>query len=327
MKVGIVGAGVSALAAARTLQSAGHSVVLFEKSRSPGGRLATRRVDAFTFDTGATSIAPRGMAIESFMLGTLDQSELIKIEKPIYTHVNLRPQIGDAARNAIPRYTYRPGNNHFAKLMAEGLDVRLNTQVDHLEKDNGKFLIEKESFDRLILTAPIPQSSLLLWSIGESRSVANARYRSCISIMLGYDKPLPETSYHALIDVEQRHPLTWISLESVKSPGRAPEGQTAIVLQMSPTYSQDHYQTDDAWIIKDVLPYVAQLYGPDFKQPIAIDTKRWKYSQPEMTAMFESANRPNNGIVLAGDGLSAGRVERAFESGIQAAQLLMEDAN
>jgi predicted NAD/FAD-dependent oxidoreductase len=191
---------------------------------------------------------------------------------------------------------------------------------------DGKLEVEGELYDRVILTPPIPQASLLLWSIGESRSIANARYRTCVSIMLGYDKPLPETAYHALIDVEQRHPMTWVSLESTKSPGRAPDGHSAIVLQMSPTYSQNHYQTDDEVMLRDVIPWVVQLYGEDFRQPVEIDTKRWKYSQPELTAVFESANRANHGVILAGDGLSAGRVERAYESGVEAARLILEGA-
>ena len=324
MKVAIVGAGVAGLSAGRALKKAGIQSVIYEKSRGPGGRVATRRVGPYTFDTGATSIAPRGMAIEAVMLQELDTSELIEVNKPIFTHVNLRPHAGDPARTAVARYTYRPGNNHLAKLLAQDLELRLNTTVDGLKRVNGKIEVEGQTFDRVILTPPIPQASLLLWSIGESRPIANARYRSCISIMLGYERPLPETPYHALIDVEQRHPLTWVSLESAKSPGRAPDGHSAVLLQMSSTYSQNHYQTDDGHLIKDVIPWVVQLLGEDFRNPVEVDTKRWKYSQPELTAVFESANRGNRGVVLAGDGLSAGRVERAFESGLDAAKLILE---
>jgi len=327
LRVAIVGAGIAGLAAGRTLQKSGASVVLYDKARGVGGRLATRRVQDFVFDTGATSIAPRGLGIETAMLAELDQSELIQIQKPIYTHTNLRVSPGDTARNSTPRYTYRPGSNHLAKLLAEGLDVRLNTQVDTLKRDGQTFEVEGSTFDAVILTPPIPQASLLLWSLGESRPVANARYRSCISIMLGFDQPTPDIPYHALIDVEQRHPLTWISVESAKRPGRAPEGKTAMVLQMSPTYSHDHYQTSDERIIPDVLGYVQDLFGSEFNSPVAIDTKRWKYSQPETVAVFETVNNNHNGVILAGDGLAAGRVERAYESGLMAARLLLEESS
>ncbi len=327
MRVAIVGAGISGLAAGRTLAKSGVVPVIFEKSRGPGGRLASRRVDEFLFDTGATSIAPRGLDIERVMLQELDQSELVEIKSPIYAHTNLRAQAGDPTRNAVPRYSYRTGINHLAKMLAQGLEIRTNTTVDRLERNGNGFEVEGELFDRVILTPPIPQASLLLWSLGESRPVANARYRSCLAIMLGFDQPNPEVPYHALIDVEQRHPMTWVSIESKKSPGRAPEGKSAILLQMSPSYSHDHYQTEDERVLKDVLSWVAQLFGESFRTPAAIDTKRWKYSQPETVAVFDSVNRNHNGVVLAGDGLSAGRVERAYESGVQAANLILGDSS
>lgn len=324
MKVAIVGAGVAGLAAGRTLAKAGLAPVLFEKSRGPGGRVATRRVGPYSFDTGATSIAPRGLAIERVMLEELDQSDLVKVEKPIYAHTNLRAHPGDPSRQAVARYAYRQGNNQLAKLLSEGLDIRLNTTVDNLRRIDGMFEVEGEPFQWVVLTPPIPQAGLLLWSLGESRAIANTRYRSCLAIMLGFDKPLPDLPYHALIDVDQRHPMTWVSVETAKCPERAPAGHSALVLQMSPQYSWDHYQDEDEAVLRDVIPWVVQLFGEEFRNPVAIDTKRWKYSQPELTAMFDSANRDNNGVLLAGDGLSAGRVERAYESGVEAAKMIIE---
>ena len=49
----VVGAGLAGLMAARRAAAAGHEVVLFDKGRSPGGRLATRRIGTAAFDHGA----------------------------------------------------------------------------------------------------------------------------------------------------------------------------------------------------------------------------------------------------------------------------------
>ena len=43
--VAVIGAGIAGAACARALTLAGHSVRVFDKSRGPGGRLATRRVE------------------------------------------------------------------------------------------------------------------------------------------------------------------------------------------------------------------------------------------------------------------------------------------
>ncbi len=50
--VAVVGGGVGGMAAALRLAVAGHDVVLFERNAVLGGKLASRTVDGFTFDTG-----------------------------------------------------------------------------------------------------------------------------------------------------------------------------------------------------------------------------------------------------------------------------------
>jgi renalase len=323
VKVGIVGSGVAGLAAARLLSQAGHDVVVWERSDHVGGRVETVAIEGYVFDPGATSIAPRGMAIEHVMLHELDTSHLLRVEEPIYTHEALRVIPGDPSRNAA-RYTYDEGNACLPKLLAEGLDVQLNRQVEEITRSGQSFVVFDEACDALILTAPIPQTSVLLWTLHESRPVANAKYRSCIAVMLGFAQPAPDVHYHALLDVEQRHPLTWLSLESVKSPKRAPEGCCAMLAQMGPSYSLMQYNKADQEIIDDVLIYLQRLYGAGFQQPIVAQVRRWKYSQPEMVAQFETVNPPSARLILAGDGLMAGRVESAFESGVKAARLLID---
>ena len=52
-RVAIIGAGISGLACARQLAKAGVSVVVFDKGRGIGGRVATRRAGDLQFDHGA----------------------------------------------------------------------------------------------------------------------------------------------------------------------------------------------------------------------------------------------------------------------------------
>ncbi len=58
-RIAIIGAGMAGLTAARHLVADGHPVAVFDKGRGIGGRLATRRAEAGTFDHGAP-IAERG---------------------------------------------------------------------------------------------------------------------------------------------------------------------------------------------------------------------------------------------------------------------------
>jgi len=137
--------------------------------------------------------------------------------------------------------------------------------------------------------------------------------------MLGFAKSLPEVHYSALLDPEQRHPLMWLSLESVKSPNRAPNGHTAMVIQMSPSYSLNNFGGPDDRIVEDALDYLEWLYGKDWRETEVREVKRWKYSQPDSVALFETVNDPKSRLVIAGAGVLAGRVENAYYSGLKAA--------
>ena len=323
MRVGIVGAGVCGLAAARHLHLAGHDVVVFEKAGAVGGRVATRREGEFLWDTGATSIAPRGKKIENVLLNELDTEGLVRIGKPIYIHEGLRVKPGHPSGTS--RYTYVDGIVTFAKRLAVGLDVRLGQQVDGIEKVGDKYVALEEEFDALILTPPVPQTCLLLWNLSESRPMTSVRYRQCLSVLLGYEEVLPIVNYHALLDPEQIHPLTWLSLESVKSPGRAREGGCALGAQLSAAYSQARYDQEDEAIVQTVVGFMERLYGPAFQTPEVWSVVRWKYSQPESFASFERVNQRGSRLLVASDGLLGGHVEDAFEIGTRTAELLVEE--
>lgn len=322
MRVGIVGAGMAGLAAARRLKAQGHEVVVFEKSRGFGGRVSTRRVGDYTFDSGTTSIAPRTPALHQMMFEGLDASELVRIEKPIYVHTGLRTSRGDAMKNALPRYAYLKGNNTLGKLLGAGMDVRLQSPVEALEKGKAGYRVLGEVFDALVLTPPAPQTMDLLSTIGEHRPLANVQYRPCLSVMMGYEKPFPETPYHAIIEPEQRHPLTWLCLESVKCPGRAPAGHAALVAQMSPAFSRSHFEDEPRRVAEIVSDYIERLFGTAFAAPTCFDVMRWRYSHAEAFAWFDNVNPPGSRLVVASDGLIASRVEMAYECGIRAADVL-----
>ena len=52
-RIAVIGAGIAGLSCATELQGAGVTVRIFEKSRGPGGRMSTRRGEAWPCDHGA----------------------------------------------------------------------------------------------------------------------------------------------------------------------------------------------------------------------------------------------------------------------------------
>lgn len=314
MRVGVVGAGLAGLAAARSLTTEGHEAVVFEKSRGLGGRAATRRKDGFVWDTGAT-------AIPQELLTMMNRAGFLRIDKPVWLHDDLTPRPGDRD-GAGSRYALPEGMNGLGKRLAQGLDVRRETRIETISRTGDEFEMADERFDALVLTPPVPQTRVLLEALGEARPLAEVEYRPCLSVLLGFDVPLPETPYSALLSPQGRHPLQWLSLESAKCPGRAPEGGSALVCQMSNSFSEANYARPPEELVALACESVAALYGPAFAHPAASDVMRWRYSQPLQTADIDAVNPLGSRIVVAGDGLLGGKLHHAYNSGRRAVRRL-----
>ena len=69
-EVAIVGAGIAGLAAARALDT--QNYMIFEKSRGPGGRLASKRIDDLRVDIGAQFFTVRESRFQTIVGDAID---------------------------------------------------------------------------------------------------------------------------------------------------------------------------------------------------------------------------------------------------------------
>lgn len=63
----VIGAGMAGLVCAQQLSQAGYSVLVLDKSRGLGGRLATRRLHGTWADRGACYLKPKGELFRHFV--------------------------------------------------------------------------------------------------------------------------------------------------------------------------------------------------------------------------------------------------------------------
>src|SRR4249920_3712824 len=156
MRVAIVGAGLAGLMAGRMLAEAGHEVVLLDKGRAVGGRLATRRIGAATVDHGAQFFTVRSEAFAALVTGW-------EAEGLVYEWCRGFTPSGDG----FPRYAVRGGMNALAKRVAAGLDVRCGTLVFAIRPGEGCWAVGLDDAtvvptDAVIVTCPLPQAASLL---------------------------------------------------------------------------------------------------------------------------------------------------------------------
>lgn len=324
MRVAVVGAGVSGLAAARELAEGGAEVVVFEASERVGGRLASWRVEpGLVFDVGATLLAPLGDGFSEMLERLPEGQRPERIGRSIAPHDGLRVLPLDPLRNAAPRFAFPAGNQSLAEWMARGVEVRRQAPVEWLDRAGAAVLVRGEPFDACVLAVPGPIAGDLLATLGERRSLGRDSYRRCLSIALGYPMDAPDLPWFALIDPNQRHPLGWLSLESRKVRDRAPTGWAALVAQLSARASLDWWDSDDETVVQRAAVFVGRLFGRGWEAPEVAKVFRWRHSQPELAAPSEAAHRPESRVVVAGDAFGKGRVEYAWEAGRKAARLVL----
>ena len=86
MKIGIVGGGVSGLAAAARLSANGHQVDLYEKGEQVGGRMNQIKQDGFTFDMGPTIVMMPEIYRDVFSYANRNMDEYLEIKQLPYIY-------------------------------------------------------------------------------------------------------------------------------------------------------------------------------------------------------------------------------------------------
>ena len=305
MRVVIVGAGLSGLVAANELQAAEAEVVIVDKGRSPGGRLATRRIGTATLDHGAQFFTVRTPAFQRRVDDWLRRGLVAVWHDP----------------DVHPRYVARAGMNSLAKDLAKDLDVSCSTTVSavrpagsqwQIVTDDGSVLLA----DRVVVTAPLPQSSALLADSGielEDR-LMGTEYDRTIALLATLDRP-PQIDAPGGVQ-RPNDDVAFVADNVAKGVSATP----AITLHASPAWSRTQWDADT----DHLLAALVNLAGPWLGDAVIgeAQVKKWRYATPRTSWPDPCWVSPDGGIVLAGDAFDGPRVEGAYNSGLAAARAL-----
>ncbi|NJL92341.1 MAG: NAD(P)-binding protein [Anaerolineae bacterium] len=317
----IIGAGMSGLIAARHLHQAGRRVLVLDKGRGVGGRMATRRIQAARFDHGAQYFTARDATFASMITAWQAQGVVHKWAEGFVTPSGELKKTGEA------RYRGRDGMTSILKHLAEGLDVRLNTRVTQVEPLAEGWQVTSEDGQRfeasaLVITAPIPQTLALL-DAGSFALPPEARlilekidYAPCFAVLALLERPaqIPAPGGVWL----SGEPVAWLSDNQQKGISDAP----GVTIHGGPVFSRLHLEDDrqrvGKLLIDAALPYIGAPI-------VAYEVHLWRYSLPEQVYPARTlALRSPAPLLLAGDAFAGPRVEGAALSGLAAAQQLVE---
>jgi predicted NAD/FAD-dependent oxidoreductase len=331
--VAIVGAGLSGMACARVLQDAGVNVRLFDKSRSPGGRLATRRTDHGSFDHGAQYFTARDPRFQPIVQHWQERGivaswtpALVAIE--LVNGVPVRSPVGDGT----VRHVGVPSMNRIATAMAEGLAVHADCTVDSARRSadaghrwmltgtdhRGEPVAIDDTFDWLVAAMPSPQAARLLADVETMQAQATALPMvPCWAVLASFSAPLATDFDAAFVNASA---LTWIARNNAK-PGRDPRPE-CWVLHAARDWSEHALEATPEAVCARMLAEFRRVTGCD-DQPLTARAHRWRYSGPGARSgepcLFDADSRTG----ACGDWLAGSRVEGAFLSGLSLGERIL----
>lgn len=322
-RIAVVGAGIAGLALARALADRAE-VTVFEKARGTGGRMSTRRQEAWHFDHGTQFFTARDARFESFLQPLIADGIVSPWEGRV---VWLTPGEGTAERPWLePHYVPVPGMNALAKHLAAGLTLRTGVELVPVEDSNGAPWSLRDTagtslgeYDWLLCTAPSPQAVRLLEAVLPAEAPLRAvRYLPCFALMLGFDGPWPRDWIAAKV---RANPIEWLASQSSR-PGR-PDG-AALVAQASAEWSVANLEREPAEVQSELLEALRALDAVDPDTASYRALHRWRYAlvDPASAAPgpFIDATRR---VAATGDWCRASRVEDAWIAGISLAEQLL----
>jgi len=206
----VIGAGVAGLCAAVELAAVGHAVVLLDKGRGVGGRMATRRLGDAVLDHGAQFFTVRGRAFGGLVAGAHEAGRVATwCEGFARAEAVAAPAM--AAGDGHARWRGVQGMTDLPKFLAGGLidrgaTVRTNARVTAVGVAAGHVRLEVDGGPPLaargcVVTAPVPQALDLLAAGGllasagvrideaAHRRLATIAYDPCFALMLVLDRP------------------------------------------------------------------------------------------------------------------------------------------
>ncbi|AOL95267.1 NAD(P)/FAD-dependent oxidoreductase [Porphyrobacter sp. LM 6] len=307
----IIGGGMAGLSAATALAPTGQRIIVLDKGRGPGGRMAARRVEIagqqVSFDHGAQYFTARDPAF---------WAEVARWES-----AGVASRWSAAGDDA---WVGTPGMNACVKAMAGGLDVRWGLRAERLVRESGRWRIEtgEESFtaSTVLVAVPAEQAAVLLADAAPDLASLAGSIQSapCWAVMAGFAARLPIADTFR----PESGPVSWAARNSAK-PGRS--GTETWVIHASPARSRELIDLPKEEAAQVLLADFFGATGAAPATPVHLDAHRWLYAQPVAHrgegARFDAAL----GIGIAGDYLHSPRVEGAWLSGQALAQAVLQE--
>lgn len=309
--IAVVGAGISGLLLARDLQARGADVVVLEKSRGVGGRLATKRVGPVVFDQGAQFFTVRDERFAS-VVGAWRSAGVATT----WPGRETERVIGAAGMTALP------------KALAANLVVQREHRVTRaMRHSSGCWELEIENHgmmraERLVFSAPVPQSLALLepglLAQPLYEALSRLTYHPCLALLVVLDGPsaVPPEGF-----APTGGAIRWVADNTLK--GISPGSAGAITVHTTPAFAAEHYAESAEEVATRLQAEIKPWLGGS--AIVSTTLHRWKFSEPKVAYTEPFVWLPELALGFCGDSFGGPRVEGAAVSGLALAARISTD--
>lgn len=314
-KVAVIGAGLAGLTVANQLREA-FDVTVFDKANRPGGRLASRQVDGFSFDHGAQFFSVKTASFADFLQPLIAQQKVVRWDAKFVEFEGSHRAASRQWDDAFPHYVGNPDMNAMAQALSADLDIRCDINLHALYRQQTQQwqLLDVQQhaygpFDWVVLALPAKQALSLWPEQSPSYAGINAiNMQPCYAMMLGFATP-PDIDWQAALVREAD--ISWMSVNSSK-PGRS--NAFSMVVHATNAWAAENIDTDLEIVKKHMLSEIQRVSGIEAHLAAHIDVKRWAYANlPKQTGPLFFIDESLQ-IAACGDWCIQGRVEAAFSS-------------
>ncbi|MFW6358810.1 MAG: NAD(P)/FAD-dependent oxidoreductase [Chroococcales cyanobacterium] len=327
--IAVLGAGLAGLTCAKALQRSGYDVVILEKSRGVGGRVATRRLHHTCVDHGLPYLDVQGEQTQHLIEQLHTQQTLChwKNSEYVFKQGQLRSE-----SSLSPRYIAPEGMTAIAKSVATHLKIWRPCRVTkltpmanqwHLTLESPPEMPQTVSAKAIVLAIPAPQALALVAELDVPQSMLSSlqsvEFDPCLVVMAGYASQ-SELAWNA-IAFEDHPNLAWISLESSK---RQNSQESVFVVHSTAQFAQKFLDATDLQpAAQELLSTAAQCLFPSLNTPNWFQIHRWRYARPRsfLSVSYLETSSPLP-LICCGDWCIGNQVENALHSGRMAASAL-----
>lgn len=319
MRIGVVGAGVAGLAAARALADRGHDVSVFEQGRGPGGRVATSRLrgiemprglagSTLAFDHGAQYFTARDPRFASL----ISQWERDRVAaKWAGRIVTFDDEGWEDIAEGTDRYVGTPGMNAIALAMADGLNITYGERVESLEP-----LLS--TCDQVIVAIPADRARALVAHVPAlAGRIAGVTMQPSWTVMAAFEERVAARFDAAFVNGSA---LGWIARNTSK-PKRDWKVDTW-VLQATTAWSGAHADDRPDDVGAFLMEAFEDLIRSGLPRAFYATVHRWRHAAADPPLAVGAIHDPDARITLCGDWCRGSRIEDAYLSGITAADLI-----